>query len=242
MPAGPPSNSALQVHFGWTSCAPLAVAAIGREPKMSVKDKTVAELLGLPPQPTTGRARLISAGLELFYRHGFQAVGIDQVIDLAGVTKTTFYNHFESRDDFFIACVRQRDEWESQAWMNATRKIAGDDPRERLMAIFHVMDRWFNDPEYRGCIFVNVAAEFTDPRHPVHQAAVAHKKKMRDAIRDMAAQAGATAPEAFADQFTILLEGTFLLRHVHERNDAAKVAMPTVRALLDSFIPVERAA
>lgn len=209
---------------------------------MHAEGKTIVELLGLPPQPTTGKARLIASGLELFYRHGFQAVGIDQVIDLAGVTKTTFYNHFESRDDFFVACVQQRDEWESKAWMRAIRKIAGDDPREQLIAFFDVLDRWFNDPEYRGCIFVNVAAEFTDPRHPVHQAAVAHKKKTRSAIRDMAAQAGASDPEAFADQFTILLEGTLLLRHVHERNDAARVAMPTVRALLDRFIPVERAA
>lgn len=209
---------------------------------MQVEGKTITELLGLPPQPTTGRARLISAGLELFYRYGFQAVGIDQVIDLAGVTKTTFYNHFESRDDFFIACVKQRDEWESQAWMNAVETIAPDDPREQLVAFFHVMDRWFNDPAYRGCIFVNVAAEFTDPRHPVHQAAVAHKKKTRNAVRDLAARAGATDPEVFADQFTILMEGTFLLRHVHERNDAAKVALPTVRSLIDAFIPAEQAA
>ena len=209
---------------------------------MHVEGKTIAELLGLPPQPTTGRARLIAAGLELFYRHGFQAIGIDQVIDMAGVTKTTFYNHFESRDDFFVACVQQRDEWESQAWMSAMRRTAGDDPRAQLMAYFTVMDTWFNDPEYRGCIFVNVAAEFTDPRHPVHQAAVAHKKKMREGVRDIAIEADAEDPEGFADQFTILVEGTFLLRHVHDRNDAARVAMPTVRALIDSFIPASRAA
>lgn len=209
---------------------------------MQVEGKTITELLGMPPQPATGPARLISAGLELFYRHGFQAVGIDQVIDLAGVSKTTFYNHFESRDDFFVACVKQRDEWETKAWSNAVRTIAGDDPREQLVAFFRVMDRWFNDPEYRGCIFVNVAAEFTDPRHPVHQAAVAHKKKTRNAICDLAAQAGASDPEVFADQFTILMEGTLLLRHVHGRNDAAKVALPTVRALMDTFMPAGHAA
>jgi AcrR family transcriptional regulator len=209
---------------------------------MHTEGKTIVELLGLPPQPTTGKARLIAAGLELFYRYGFQAVGMDQVIELAGVTKTTFYNHFESRDDFMVACVVQRDEWESQAWMRAIKDIAGDNPREQLLAFFHILDRWFNDPEYRGCIFVNVAAEFSDPRHPVHQAAVAHKKKTRDAIRDMAARAGATDAEAFADQFTILLEGTLLLRHVHARNDAAVVALPAVRALLDAFMPAGQAA
>lgn len=204
---------------------------------MQEQTKTIAELLGVPPQPTNARARLIAAGLELYYRYGFQAVGIDQVIDMAGVTKTTFYNNFESRDEFMVQCVRARDEWESTAWARAMRELAGEDPKAQLLAFFEIMDRWFNDPEFRGCMFVNVAAEFTDPRHPVHQAAAEHKKRSRDGIRDLAARAGAIDPDAFADQFTILAEGTLLLRHVYGRNDAARVALPTLHALLERFMP-----
>src|SRR5687768_13502990 len=67
-----------------------------REPKSAL------ELLGRPPAPTTGRDRLIAAGLELFCRQGFQAVGLDNVIERAGVTKTTFYKHFEAKDDLVL--------------------------------------------------------------------------------------------------------------------------------------------
>src|SRR3954470_23387488 len=94
--------------------------------------KSALELLGQTPVPRTGRERLIAAAVELFYRHGFGAVGIDRVITAAGVTKTTFYKHFDGKDELMVAAVQRRDEWESEAWDRAVRKLAGDDPRKQL--------------------------------------------------------------------------------------------------------------
>src|SRR5438067_12312674 len=106
----------------------------------NTRTKSVTELLGLPEPPKTGRERLVAAAIELFYRHGFGAVGIDQVIATAGVTKTTFYKHFESKDDLMVAAVQRRHEWESQAWDRAVRKLAGDDdPAGQLLAMLDVM-------------------------------------------------------------------------------------------------------
>src|SRR3954463_13439828 len=99
---------------------------------LSAPTKTVTEFRGLPDPPRTGRERLVAAAIELFYRNGFGAVGIDQIISTAGVTKTTFYKHFESKDDLMVAAVRRRDEWESAAWGRAIKKIAGDDPAKPL--------------------------------------------------------------------------------------------------------------
>lgn len=197
---------------------------------------SVAELFGMPPGPRTGRDRLIAAGIELFYQRGFQGVGLDQVISHAGVTKTTFYKHFESKDELAIACVQSRDRWESRSWERAARTIGGDDPASRLLAYFHVMDAWFNDPGFRGCMFINAGAEFPDRCHPVHRAAADHKRATRDHFRKLAALAGARDPDAFADEFTILVEGTLVLRHVHDRDDAARAALPAARRLVDAMI------
>ena len=117
--------------------------------------KSAAELLGVPDVPKSGRGRLVAAAIELFYRHGFGAVGIDQIIAKAGVTKSTFYKHFESKDDLMVAAVQRRDEWESRAWGRAVRAIAGDDPAKQLLAMLDVMDVWFNDPDFLGCMFLN---------------------------------------------------------------------------------------
>src|SRR5262245_7158124 len=118
----------------------------------NARTKPVSELLGVPAAPKTGRERLVAAAVELFYRQGFGAVGIDQVIAAAGVTKTTFYKHFESKDDLMVAAVQRRDEWESQAWGRAVQKLVGDDPAKQLLAVLDVMDMWFNDPDFGGCM------------------------------------------------------------------------------------------
>jgi len=201
--------------------------------------KSVVELFGLPDPPKTGRERLVAAAVELFYRQGFAAVGIDRVIATAGVTKTTFYKHFESKDELMVAAVERRDEWESQAWSRAVRKLAGDDPTGQLLAMLDVMDVWFNDPDFRGCLFTNTAVEFPNPHDPVHQAAAAHKRRVRDHRRDLARAAGAdaAAAETFADCYTALVEGALVLRLTQNRNDAARAVRPAVELLIRTFLP-----
>ncbi len=196
------------------------------------KHKPVVDLFGLPDPPKTGRNRLIHVAIELFYSDGFQAVAINQMLSQAGGTKTTFYKHFESKDDLLVAAIRRRDEWEMQAWTAAVLQRAGDDPRDQLLAFFDVLDIWFNDPDFRGCQFISAASEFPNPNDPVHSVAAEHKRKNRDFFRDIAATAGAADPDAFADRYTALVEGTLVLRQVHGRDDAAKVIKPAVEALL----------
>jgi AcrR family transcriptional regulator len=197
----------------------------------------VTELFGVPPPPASGRDRIVAAAIELFYARGFQAVGLDNVIDAAGVTKTTFYKHFESKDDLMVEAVRRRDAWETEAWGRAVTALAGEDPRRRLLGFFDVLDLWFNDASFKGCVFLNTASEFPNPNDPVHRAAAAHKRRNRDHYRDLARSAGASDPETFADRYTALMEGTLVLRQVHGRDDAARVIRPAVEHLLDELIP-----
>src|SRR5262245_3472777 len=124
----------------------------------NTRTKTVPQLFGLPPPPQTPPERLVAAATHLLYQRGFNPLAIAPVIATAGVTKTTFYKHVDSKDDLMVAAVQRRDEWESQFWQRAVRKLAGDDPARQLLAMLDVMDIWFNDPEFRGCMFINAAA------------------------------------------------------------------------------------
>jgi AcrR family transcriptional regulator len=197
-----------------------------------VTEKTALELFGAPPPKKTGRDRLLAVAIDLFYSHGFQAVGLDQVLEAAGVSKTTFYKHFASKDELMLAAVRLRDQWESAAWERAAKELGGEDPADQLIAFFDVAELWFNSDGFRGCTFINTAAEFPNPNDPIHKAAAAHKLKSRDAWCEMARAAGARDPDAFADQFTALFEGTLILRQVHDRDDAARVIRPAAVALM----------
>ena len=199
--------------------------------------KSIAEIFRIAEVPKMGQARLVYVAIGLIYDHGFQAVGIDRIIAEAGVTKTTFYKHFESKDDLLIAAIHQRNEWESSALHAAIQERAGDDPRARLLALFDVFDLWFNAPDYRGCQFINAAAEFPNPHDPVHVVAAEYKRKQWDWYRDLATAAGICDAESFADQYAALVEGTLILRQIHGRNDAAHVIKPAVESLLLRFLP-----
>ena len=199
--------------------------------------RSAAELLGVREPAKNARDRLLDTAIDLFYANGFHAIGLDQIIDETGVTKTTFYKHFESKEDLILAALKKRDELEAAAWTRAVKKIAGEDPRGQLLAYFDVMDIWFNSPDFGGCMFINAAAEFADPRDPIHKEAAAHKVNARNQFRDLAKHAGARDPEVLADLFTAIFEGTLILRHVHHRDDAARVARPLVEQLLNQHLP-----
>jgi AcrR family transcriptional regulator len=194
--------------------------------------RSAAELLGVFEIPRRGRGRLVAISVELFYRHGFNAVGLDRVLDEAGVTKTAFYKHFKSKNELLVAAVEMRDSWELQAWKQAAQRVGGDDPRAQLLALFDVLDVWFNDAEFGGCMFLNVASEFPNPHDPVHRAAARHKLATRGMVRELAARAGVTDPDSFADMYMIAFEGALVLRQVYGRNDAARRARPLVEQLL----------
>jgi len=195
------------------------------------------DLLGVRAVPKNARDRLINTAIDLFYNHGFHVIGLDRILEVTGVTKTTFYKHFDSKDELIVAAIERRDEWETAARNRAVKKLAGNDPRRQLLAIFDVLDEWFNHPEFKGCIFITAAVEFPDPRDPAHQAAAAYKKNARDELRDLAKQAGAADPETFADLYDTVLEGAIILRHVHHRNDAARRAKPLAEQLIAFHMP-----
>jgi len=199
----------------------------------STDTRSAADLLGVFEIPARGRGRLVATAVELFYRHGFNAVGIDRVIDEAGVTKTTFYNHFKGKHDLMVAAVEMRDVWEMEAWQRAALTVGGDKARGQLVALFDVLDVWFNDEDFGGCLFLNVASEFPNPHDPVHRAAAKHKLANWQMVRDLAAEAGDADPDEFADRYMLVFEGALVLRQVYGRNDAARSARPIIDQLID---------
>ena len=156
------------------------------------------------------RERLIQTAHELFYREGFHAVGLDRILGEVGVTKTTFYNHFESKDQLIVEVVREHDRWWREKLCAMLRERGGDNPRSQLKVVFEVLDEVMSSDEYHGCIFINVAVEFPLQHDPAHQAAAKNKHGIETIIRDLATRAGAADPSAFAEKFSLLMEETTL--------------------------------
>jgi hypothetical protein len=133
--------------------------------------------------------------------------------------------------------LRWHDEWWRNTFTRMLRERGGDRPRDQLLAVFDALDHLFCSDEYNGCIFVNVAVEFPVPHDPAHQLAAAHKRAMEEIIRQLAAYAGADDPAAFAAEFTLIMEGSYVTQHVDRSPEKTAAAQRVARMLVEKHMP-----
>lgn len=196
-------------------------------------DKTAKELFAPADPITCTRDRITATALNLFYEHGFHAVGLDRIVREVGVTKTTFYNHFESKDALMVAAVEMRDRWESESFDRTVAHFSDGTPRGTILAFFDALDLWFNGEDYQGCLFITACAEFPSRHDPVHHAAAAHYGKTTAALNELCRQSGADEPTKLAKQLELLLEGAVVMRMIKSDDSTAKVARAAAKDLLD---------
>ncbi|MGD9690037.1 MAG: TetR/AcrR family transcriptional regulator [Phycisphaerales bacterium] len=182
---------------------------------------------------STTRDRLIDVAADLFYAHGFQAVGLDQILEEVGITKTAFYKHFESKDELIVAVLGQRDQRELDEWMTYVRARGRAGAREQLGALFELLDEWFSQPQFRGCLFLNALTEFPSERDPINQAARKHGEHLARAIHELAQRAGAKDAEALTGQIMLLITGAIAARHRGGELGSARTAGGVARILID---------
>ena len=181
------------------------------------------------------RDQLIDTALRLFARHGYRATGIDTILAEAGIAKMTLYHHFKSKDELIVAALRRRDaEWREWFIGRVTKRAAT--PRDRLFAVFDVMEEWFRNKDYHGCSFGQAATEFRDPKHSVHKMASEHKQQMLAYFRDLAAAAGAKDPELLAQQISLLVEGAVIHMEVFREPQVARIADAAAQKLVDEAL------
>ena len=153
----------------------------------------------------SARERLLAAANELFYNEGVHTVGIDRVIERAGVAKASLYNTFGSKDELVRAYLEARHASVTERIMRAVERYAT--PRERLLAVFEGQGELFAQPDYRGCAFARASAE-SRPGDLAEQAAEAYRRWVRALLTRLAAQAGVPEPEVLARQLHLLYDGS----------------------------------
>lgn len=176
------------------------------------------------------RERLLTAAYELFSQRGVQAVGIDAIIERSGVARQTMYRHFASKQALVLAFLERREQLWTRDWLEAEVARRASDPREQLLAIFDVFDRWFRDQDFEGCSFINVLLEHPGGEHPIHRAAAAYLAGIREFLEALARQAGIPDAQDFAREWHILMKGSIVAAGEGDRD--AAVRAKKVAALL----------
>ncbi|MCU1401315.1 MAG: HTH-type transcriptional regulator betI [Acidimicrobiales bacterium] len=181
----------------------------------------------------TARDRLLDAADELFYEDGVLSVGIDRIIERAGVAKATLYSVFGSKDELIRAYLHRR-HVAREARINAKLALY-DSPRDKLLALFEVLDDLFADRTFRGCAFLNASAE-SHPGSTIAEVSDEYRAWMRTLIVGLATDAGARDPMQLAEQLTLLYDGAIVGAKMDRNAGIAAAARAVAETLVDAAI------
>jgi AcrR family transcriptional regulator len=182
------------------------------------------------------RQKLIDAATKRFYRDGFRNVGIDQVLADVGISKTAFYKHFESKEDLMLAVLEDHDLWMQETFRKMVRERGGPSPIEQLRRLFDVVETIIESEDFQGCIFVNVSMEFPLPHEPAHLAAAASKQSMEEIVYELAVQAEVDDPRALAQELCLVMEGSYVTRHVTGNPETVAIARRVAGMVIDAHL------
>ncbi|MDD1638133.1 MAG: TetR family transcriptional regulator [Methylococcaceae bacterium] len=147
----------------------------------------------------------------------------------------SLYKYFPSKDDLIVAFLRKRDE-DFRIWFVGQVNAKAENPKDKLLAVFDVLSEWMDIPEFRGCAFINAAAEFPLEGNPVHQVSAEFYDKFRTYIADLAGQCGSKFPECLALQLSLLIEGAIVSEQMKRHSGAAEQAKQAAIMLIEGSL------
>jgi AcrR family transcriptional regulator len=152
------------------------------------------------------RERILAVAMELFYRHGIRAVGVETIAEAAGTNKMTLYRHFASKDELVAEYLRRLADKASATWGRLAVEHPGN-PGAQLRGWLQQMAAHVGSGDQRGCALANAAIELPEKDHPARRVIEAFKTAQRQRIIDLCAAAELNQPEMLADELFLLLEG-----------------------------------
>ncbi len=182
----------------------------------------------VPAVKHPARERLLAAADELFYAEGVQSVGIDRVIERAGVAKASLYNSFRSKDELVNAYLTARAD---RILGRVHRQVARyDTARERLLAVFEAQALWMTRPGYRGCAFASAAAE-AKPGSRVEDAVGTYRRRIRALLVELSTAAGVADAEGLALRLHLVFDGAALSGRLDRTAETAAAVAAAAREL-----------
>lgn len=185
--------------------------------------------------PKRAAERIRETARELFYRQGIRAVGVDEIVARAGVTKPSLYRSFPSKDELAADYLRNHGQERLRAFDARMAERPGD-PRGQFLLWLREASHKAMRPDYRGCGNSNAAVEYPDHNHPARKVAAENKRRFRARLRLLAKEMGAKRPEALADALLLVLEGTYSTGQLFGPGGPARNLVEVAALLIDAYV------
>jgi AcrR family transcriptional regulator len=183
----------------------------------------------------TAAVRVFEAARDLFYLRGIRAVGVDEIVCKAGVTKPSLYRAFASKDDLVAACLEESGR-ESRAALCEALEAAGSDPRDQLRAMVRFFAAKIASPNFRGCPMSNTAVEIPEPGHPGRVVLESCKADLRALVVEITRRLDIARPEELADGLILIIEGGMAAHHIFGSQGPCAAMTATSDALIDAHL------
>lgn len=181
------------------------------------------------PRPSAARQRLLDAATGLFYREGIHAVGVDRIVEEAGVTRATMYKQFAGKEGLVLAYLRREDEQLRGLFAAAAGRSS--DPDELLELTIEGIAADVRDRHTRGCPFINAAAEYPE-RGAVRDLIDEHRSWFRATLRVLAEGADLDDPDAVAAALVLLRDAALVGGYLDGQERVAPAFARTARELV----------
>jgi AcrR family transcriptional regulator len=185
--------------------------------------------------PKRAAERIRESARDLFYRQGIRAVGVDEIVAHAGVTKPSLYRSFPSKDELAADYLRHMGE-DGLARFDATIAANPANPRGQLRVWLRELQIKATRRDYRGCGTTNAAVEYPDRKHPARKVASDIKGRFRKRLTSLAASMGAKKPDRLGDALLLLFEGVYASGQLFGSGGPARVLVEAADAMIDSYL------
>lgn len=177
------------------------------------------------------REELVKNALKAFNAGGYHAVGMDRLAKETGVSKTAIYKHFRTKDDLILATLRLRDE-QFRNWLVRRVEALAETPGEQLLAVFTAIGEWFEEPGFKGCMFIKASCEYQNRGSSIHQISAEHNRLLLTYLAGLAQQAGYQDPENLARELLVVNAGGIVMAHLLDPKESAKDCYRAAKNLL----------
>jgi AcrR family transcriptional regulator len=185
--------------------------------------------------PLRAAEKILGVARDLFYRQGIRAIGVDEIVKRAGVTKPSLYRSFPSKDELAASYLRHYD---LEFWGRFDEAVNAhpDDPRAQINAFLTRVGKRTQKPDYRGCGMTNAAVEYPQPGHPARLVSEANKQELRRRLRAMAAAMDAADADMLGDGLLLLIEGAYISGQLFGLGGPAKSVARNADLLIEASL------
>jgi TetR/AcrR family transcriptional repressor of nem operon len=166
------------------------------------------------------RERIVEAARDLFFKQGYVATGVAQILKESKANSGSLYYFFPSKEDLLVAVLEKYQALlEPRVLKPAFERV--DDPIERLFAVLEGYRLLLEATDFElGCPIGNLALEVSNSQPAARRLIIKNFKAWCDAIRRLIEDAADRLPQdveaaALATHVLATMEGSVMLARAY---------------------------